>query len=84
LRAVYQGYPIKEGDAMAFFRRTSTDTVPAAPVSAPGSMTQGMTDRANVAIDKATQIYNRNPKLIGGLAAVAGAVLLSRMKRGRT
>ena len=38
---------------------------------------------SNAALDKATQIYNKNPKLIGGLAAVAGAILLTRMKRGR-
>ena len=38
---------------------------------------------ANSALDKARDIYNRNPKLIGGLAAVAGAILLTRMKRAR-
>ena len=64
-----------------FTRKTQVENVPAAPPSAPNSMTQKMADQANVAIDKAAGIYNRNPKLIGGLAAVAGAILLSRMKR---
>jgi hypothetical protein len=30
---------------------------------------------------RATQIYKQNPKLIGGLALVASALLLNRMKR---
>lgn len=69
---------------MGLFRKTRTDPV-VAPQTAPDhpSMTQKVTDGANVALDKASQIYHRNPKLIGGLAAVAGAILLSRMKRGR-
>lgn len=32
---------------------------------------------------RATQIYKQNPKLIGGLALVASALLLNRMKRPR-
>ena len=65
-----------------FTRKTQVEkNLPAAPESAPGGMTQTMADHANVAIDKAASIYNKNPKLIGGLAAVAGAILLSRMKR---
>ena len=49
----------------------------------PASMGGRISAGANAALDKATQVYNRNPKLIGGLAAVAGAVLLTRLKRGR-
>ena len=40
--------------------------------------------RGSAAIDKATEIYNRNPKLIGGIALVASALLLNRMRRGRS
>ena len=67
---------------MGFFtRKTQVDTIPAAPLTTTGGMTQTMADHANVALDKAAGIYRKNPKLIGGLAAVAGAILLSRMKR---
>ena len=68
---------------MGFFSRNrslapASESLPASP---------GFGDRlaagSNAALDKATQIYNKNPKLIGGLAAVAGAILLTRMKRGR-
>jgi len=55
-----------------------SDTLPATT-----NMGTRITDGANAAIDRATQIYNKNPKLVGGLAAVAGAILLTRMKRGR-
>jgi hypothetical protein len=72
---------IDEEDAMGLFRKHRTEMEPAAPPPAPHTMGQAMTDKANVAIDKASQIYHKNPKLIGGLAAVAGALLLSRMKR---
>jgi hypothetical protein len=68
---------------MGFFRKTRTEPVPVAP-DAPPSTSQRITDAANAGIDKAAAIYNRNPKLIGGLAAVAGAILLTRMKRGRS
>jgi len=67
---------------MGFFRRTPVETVPA-PVPQTGSITDRLAAGGNAAIDRATEIYNRNPKLVGGLAAVAGAILLSRMKRGR-
>ena len=67
---------------MGLFSR-STRPVPTAPEAAAGGVTQRMTDVANAGLDKAAAIYNKNPKLIGGLAAVAGAILLTRMKRGR-
>ena len=35
---------------------------------------------SNVALDRATQIYRKNPKMIGGLAILAGAALLNRMR----
>ena len=68
---------------MGLFRKTSVDTLPSTTTQAASNITQKMADGANVALDKAASIYNKNPKLIGGLAAVAGAILLSRMTRGR-
>ena len=67
---------------MGLFRRTTAPApVPAAPG---GTMTDRLAAGANAGLDKVTQVYNRNPKLIGGLGAVAAAILLSRMKKGRT
>ena len=54
-------------------------TLPAARDSIGGKLAAG----GNAALDKATQIYKRNPKLVAGLAAVAGAIILNRMKRPR-
>jgi len=67
---------------MGFFRKTQAETAPV-PLPQGGTVTDRITASANAGLDKATQIYNRNPKLVGGLAAVAGAILLSRMKRPR-
>ena len=40
--------------------------------------------RGNAAIDRATEIYQKNPKLVGGLALLASAALLVAVKnRGR-
>ena len=68
---------------MGLFNRTSTPANVPAPLPPGGTMTDRLAAGSNAALDKATQIYNKNPKLIGGLAAVAGAILLSRMKKGR-
>lgn len=68
-----------------FSRQQPTEVVPVQPGSMTdkmGSVTDKMLVGSNAALDKAAAIYNKNPKLIGGLAAVAGAILLSRMKRG--
>jgi len=81
---------------MAFFRRTTTttepystlgsaDTLPA--TTTPGTMAtwkDRITAGGTAAVDKATQIYKENPKLVGGLAVLAGAAILAGMKkRGR-
>lgn len=34
----------------------------------------------NAALNRASEVYRRNPKMVGGLALVAGALLLNRMK----
>ena len=66
---------------MGFFTRTSTspttiNNLPAAADDVAGRITAGGRDLAT----KATQIYKENPKLIGGLALVASALLLNRMR----
>ena len=77
---------------MAFFNR-NRNVAPASDdastlgrkdtLRASGSFGDRILQGSNAALDKATSIYNKNPKLVGGLAAVAGAILLTRMKRGR-
>lgn len=64
---------------MGFFSRTRE--TPAVPAQQGNAMTDRLAAGSNAALDKATQVYNRNPKLVGGLALVAGALLLNRMKR---
>jgi len=67
---------------MGFFNRTSTTTpttvndLPAAANDVAGRITAGGRDLAT----KATQIYKENPKLVSGLALVASALLLNRMR----
>ena len=64
---------------MGFFTRTRN-----LPTQAPSEeaisgelMPRGSTNIAG----RATEIYKQHPKLIGGLALIASAVLLNRMKR---
>jgi hypothetical protein len=57
----------------------SADTLPATRSDVAGRITAGGKDLAS----KATQIYKQNPKLINGIALVASALLLNRM-RGTT
>ena len=70
---------------MGLFNRTRTTTTPtvdnrpAAANDVAGRITAGGKDLAT----KATQIYKENPKLVSGIALVASALLLNRM-RGTT
>jgi hypothetical protein len=77
---------------MEFFRRRSTlAETPVSPESTLGSAdtlpatvnTTGARLKAGgqAAWNKANRIYHENPKLIGGLAVLAGALLLNRMRR---
>ena len=80
---------------MAFFRRSTTSTEPYStlgssdtlPANTAGTMANWkdrIASGGNAAIDKATQVYQKNPKLVGGLAVLAGAAILAGMKkRGR-
>ena len=65
------------------FKRKTTTQVPTTvdlPVTGPTVKDQVYAG-ANRAIDKASQVYHKNPKLLGGLALLAGALVLNRMTR---
>ena len=79
---------------MGFFSRNrDVSTVPQQPSSTLGNgdvipanatWKDRLSQGSNAALDKATQVYNKNPKLVGGLAVLAGAAILAGMKnRGR-
>ena len=57
----------------------SVDNLPATANDVAGRISAGGRDLAS----KATQIYKQNPKLVSGIALVASAILLNRM-RGTT
>lgn len=64
---------------MGFFTRTRN-----LPTQAPSEQAisgEVMPRGSGNIAERATQIYKQNPKLIGGLALIASAVLLNRMKR---
>ena len=71
------------------FNRNSTTTTAAVPVDpyaapAAGTWQDRIAAGGGAMIDRATQIYQKNPKLVGGLAVLAGAALLAGIKsRGR-
>ena len=46
-----------------------------------GSLKDRFYASSNAVIDRATQIYRQNPKLVGGLALLAGAAVLAGIKR---
>ena len=56
----------------------ATENLPAQLDDVKGRVVAG----GNAAIDKATEIYRKNPKLVGGLALVASALLLNKMRSG--
>ena len=54
----------------------TTDTLPATVDDVKGRITAGGRDLAG----RATQFYKENPKLVGGIALVASALLLNRLR----
>ena len=74
-----------------FSRRHDIATTPVPPEATLGSAdtlpatAANWKDRVRVggheALGTATRYYKQHPKLIGGLAVLAGALLLNRMKR---
>ena len=74
---------------MALFRRNSDiAATPAPPQATLGrgdvipadSFGNRLRAGSNAALQQATDVYRKNPKLVGGLAVLAGALLLNRMK----
>ncbi len=50
---------------------------------APSTSASGWKGQANAVLDRATQIYKQNPKLIAGLGLLALASLWVGVKKGR-
>ena len=76
----------------SMFNRNSTAVanVPAEPYSTLGttdtlppnaSLRDRLTAGGGAVVDRATQFYKQNPKLVGGLALLAGAAVLAGMKK---
>jgi hypothetical protein len=78
-------------DAMGIFRRNRDIAItPADPASTLGSrdvvpsdIGNRITARGNAMLGKATQFYKENPKLVGGAALIASALLLNKMRTPR-
>jgi len=78
---------------MGFFRNRDLSTTPTTPDSSlgrgdvipanGGSVTDRLRAGGGQLVDSATGFYKKNPKLVGGLALLASAVLLNRMKSTR-
>lgn len=49
-------------------------------VPADGSLGNRLRANGNAALTRASDVYRKNPKMVGGLALVAGALLLNRMR----
>ena len=61
--------------AGATARTAAGEYIPAGQVASRGAMGHG------ALLDRATQIYQKNPKLIAGIATLAAAAVLAGMKR---
>ena len=61
-----------------FKRNTDVTTTPAAPNG--GSLASRMGASGSAMMDRATSIYRNNPKTVGGIALIASALLLNRMR----
>lgn len=74
---------------MALFERFKTRAgtpVPTTGEYVPAQSTNAVTGwkgQAGAVLDRASQVYKQNPKLIGGVALLGLAGLLVRMKQGR-
>ena len=65
---------------MAFFKRSTAVTPQPAPAPASGTLAERMGASGNAMMGKATDFYRKNPKTVGGIALIASALLLNRMK----
>ena len=64
---------------MNLFKRNRAGTTLPAEI-APAELGNQLRAGSNAALARATDIYRKNPKMVGGLAILAGALLLNRMK----
>jgi hypothetical protein len=79
-----------EVDTMNLFKRNrGMANAPAGPettlgtrdvVPADGTLGNRLRAGSNAALNRASDVYRRHPKMVGGLAVLAGALLLNRMK----
>ena len=74
---------------MNLFNRNRVANTPAAPdttlgandvLPADGSVAGQLRAGSNAVLNRATSIYKNNPKAVGGLALLASALLLNRMR----
>ena len=70
---------------MAIFRNTPAlpESTLGGPDTLPANSSLGSRIQAggSAMVDRATRIYKENPKLIGGAALIASALLLNRLRR---
>ena len=69
---------------MGFFKRSNTEVVPAPAPGAGGSLASRIGTSGGMVVDRATEIYRKNPKAVGGAALVASALLLNFLKKRGT
>jgi hypothetical protein len=60
--------------------RPDTNILSGEVVPAASSYGNKLRAGSNAALNRASEVYRKNPKMVGGLALVAGALLLNRMK----
>jgi hypothetical protein len=63
---------------MALFKRSTAVAPRPAPSS--GSIASRMGAGGSAMMGKATDFYRKNPKTVGGIALIASALLLNRLK----
>ena len=63
---------------MALFKRSTSVTPQPAPTT--DSLATRMGASGSAMMNKATKVYRDNPKTVGGIALIASALLLNRLK----
>ena len=70
---------------MALFKRRTTEVIPAdVPNVGGGTLATRLGTSGGQIVDRATEIYRKNPKAVGGAALIASAMLLNFLKRRGT
>lgn len=63
-----------------FKRSTGVTTTPAPAPASQGSLAGRARSTSGAMVDRAAKIYRENPKTVGGIALIASALLLNRMR----